>query len=389
LRCSPAEFNRFVRMRTKPGIQRGLLRAAILHVRSGRAASRSSLAAALGLAPSTAGLYVDRLISAGLMSEAGLERGSVGRPKRILSTPCGAGWFAGVEFNAERVQVVRIDFAGERIGANVKHLPDDVDAETVLRSIHAAIALLAKGTKEPLLAIGVGAPGIVDPAKGVSEHYPLIADWGRVPIGELVGRKFDVPVTVENNLRAIAHAERWFGGGRTLEDYVILGPRSGFGVALVQGGRVLRGAHHAAGEIGYLRGVLNQGDSELQTRLSASAVWRRLAGVGERARLPEDLRARLATMADSTGEAWDGVVDDYAQVIGCLQLLVDTGVFFLHGPLTALGTRFCTAVDGAARARYPSLADETFQIVPSSLGDDAGALGAASLAMESWAPEEQ
>jgi predicted NBD/HSP70 family sugar kinase len=375
-------------MRTKPAIQRDLLRAAILQVRRGRAASRSSLAAALGLAPSTAGLYVDQLIAAGYVSEAGLERGSVGRPKRMLNTRSGAGWFAGVEFNAERVQAVRVDFSGKLVAAQARPLAEDGDADAALRVITTAIGMLAKGTREPLLAIGVGAPGIVDPATGLSEHYPLIANWDRVPLGDLVGRKFEVPVTVENNLRAIALAERWFGGGRELDDYVVLGPRSGFGVALVQGGRVLRGAHHAAGEIGYWRGVFGREDAELQARLSASAVWRRLAGVGERARLPEDLRARFATLAQVEGEAWEGVVSDYAQVIGCLQLLFDTEVFFLHGPLTALGARFCGAVEAATRARYSALAQEPFKIVPSILGDDAGALGAASLAMESWTPAE-
>jgi predicted NBD/HSP70 family sugar kinase len=192
---------------------------------------------------------------------------------------------------------------------------------------------------------------------------------------------------VENNLRAIALAERWFGGGRKLDDYVILGPRSGFGVALVQSGRVQRGAHHAAGEIGHwLWGLSGGKNPELQQQLSAPAIWRRLSGASERAELPEDLRAAFASLANVSAPSWNEVVADYARVVGCLQLLLDTDVFFLHGPLTALGQRFCDEIAHATRELLPSLKDCTFRIIPSSLGDDAGALGAASRAMEGWSP---
>jgi hypothetical protein len=80
------------------------------------------------------------------------------------------------------------------------------------------------------------------------------------------------------------------------------------------------------------------------------------------------------------------VISDYAKAIGCLQLLFDTECFFLHGPVTSLGDRFCAEVVAAVRATMPALAESPLRIVPSALGDDAGALGAASLAMESWVP---
>ncbi len=84
--------------------------------------------------------------------------------------------------------------------------------------------------------------------------------------------------------------------------------------------------------------------------------------------------------------AWQEVIADYATVIGSLQLLLDTECFFLHGPLTSLGERFCAGVVGEVRATTPALAEAPVRLVPSALGDDAGALGAASLAMESWVP---
>lgn len=375
-------------MRKNSAIQRDLLGAAVLHLRSGRAVSRSSLAAALGLAPSTAGLYVDQLITDGYVDESGLEQGPLGRPKRRLATQPGAGWFAGVEFNAERVHVVSVDFSGQRAASDSRRLPEDADTRSVLQAIKSLVAALAKNAQGPLLAIGAGAPGVVNPQAGVGAHYSFIPDWRNVPLADLLRERFDVPVTVENNLRAIALAERWFGGGRDLDDYVVLGPRSGFGLAIVHGGQLMRGTHFAAGEIGRWPwdGADGRAKGELHDALSAPAVWRRLANVTSRARLPENLREALAGFAEERGAAWDAIIADYAKTIGRLQLLFDTHCFFLHGPLTSLGHRFCSEVTAAAQVMMPSLADATLRLVPSILGDDAGALGAASLAMESWAP---
>jgi len=375
-------------MRTSPAIQHDLLGAAVLHLRSGRAASRSTLAVALGLAPSTVGLYVDQLIADGYVDESGLEQGPLGRPKRRLATQRTAGWFAGVEFNAERVQAVSVDFSGQRVAALSKWLPDDADTRTVLNAIKALLAGLEKNAQGPLLAIGAGAPGVVDPRAGVGAHYAFIADWRNVPLAESLRERFEVPVTVENNLRVIALAERWFGGGRDLDDYVVLGPRSGFGVAIVHGGQLMRGVHFAAGEMGRWPWAMGEGRpaGELHDALSAPAVWRKLAGATPRARLPEDLRVALVKFTDATGTAWDEIIGDYAKAIGCLQLLFDTECFFLHGPVTSLGERFCVEVVAAVRATMPALAEAPLRIVPSALGDDAGALGAASLAMESWVP---
>jgi hypothetical protein len=74
-------------------------------------------------------------------------------------------------------------------------------------------------------------------------------------------------------------------------------------------------------------------------------------------------------------------------VLASLQLLLDTAVYFLHGPLIALGERFCRSICNAIPDFAPSLQGREFKLIPSLLGDDAGALGAASLAMEQWQPD--
>ncbi|OYW76329.1 MAG: hypothetical protein B7Z37_09200 [Verrucomicrobia bacterium 12-59-8] len=376
-------------MRKNPIVQRETLAAAVLQVRSGRATSRTTLAKALGISPSTTGLYVDHLIAEHYLNESGLNQGPMGRPRRILTTQAQAGWFVGVEFNAHRIQAVGVDFSGGLKTTVELLLPAEVLAEQVIKSILDCVAKLAVTMQGPLLSVGIGVPGLVDAQAGVGLYYAFIPDWKQVPLVEKIGSRLNVPVILQNNLRAIALAERWFGMGHGLNDYVILGPRSGFGVAIVQGGRVIEGAHHAAGEVGRWPWPLMHGaggGQELHHALSAPATWRRLAGVGGQGMLPEDLRAGLSALAGSAGPEWDAVCADYARVIGLLHLVIDTGVFILHGPLTMLGERFCHSICEVACAQMPALRGAGLKVVPSTLGDDAGALGAASLAMEAWEP---
>jgi predicted NBD/HSP70 family sugar kinase len=220
-------------------------------------------------------------------------------------------------------------------------------------------------------------------------HYAFIPDWKNVPIAKALRDRFNAPITVDNNLRTIALAEKWFGGGRDLDDYAILGPRAGFGMAMVQRGRLTSGAHHAAGEIGLWPwpSTAKGKDKELHDALSSPAIWRRLAGVSAQAKTPANLRAALAPFANATGARWDEIIADYARVLGCVQLLLDAEVYFLHGPLTALGARFCESIAASASHLIPALAASPLKIVPSTLNDEAGALGAASMAMEAWMPD--
>ena len=363
------------------------LAAAVLLIRSGQAASRRTLADLMRLSPTTAGFYVDHLIRSGHLCESGLEQGKMGRPKRSLSLVAEAGWFAGIEFNAGRIQIAAVDFSGQLITSRAHPLSADINATQVMAQIATLITAMARKTPGPLLGIGVGAPGVVDPLLGLGLDYAFLTGWKNVPISSRLATRFKVPVTLENNLRTIALAERWFGGGRQLEDYVILGPRSGFGIAIMNQGRLLRGSHHAAGEIGRWPWPPGQPGGEVHDALTAPAVWRRLSGASPRTRQPANLQTALQAFSSESGPVWQQIITDYACIIGQLHLLLDAQAYFLHGPLTALGSRFCQDISAATIRLMPALRTIPPQILSSSLGDEAGALGAASLAMEAWKPD--
>lgn len=358
----------------------------VLHIRRGQATSRRLLADFMNLSPTTAGFYVDHLIETGLLRESGLERGKMGRPKRTLSTVAEAGWFAGVEFNADRIQMAQVAFSGDVLRTETVGLSREANASQVMTHIGTLLANASRHSNKPLLGIGIGAPGVVDPIQGLALDYAFIPQWHNIPIKQRLEKRFKVPVTVENNLRTIALAERWFGAGRQMDDYVILGPRSGFGIAIITRGQLLRGHHYAAGEVGRWPWPQAQQTGQVHDSLTAPAVWRRLSGVEPGTRQPTDLRQAFQSLDAKASPAWLAVIADYAQVIGQLHFILDAEAYFLHGPLTALGVPFCQAISYQICHVMPALKTTPPRVMPSDLGDEAGALGSASLAMESWKP---
>lgn len=336
------------------------------------------------------GIHVEELARRGILTESGVERGLSGRPKRILKLISGMGWFAGVEFTGGLLQAVRLDFAGKVQKTLLEPLPEQISATEVVNRLIQAVNKLREDAQGLLLGLGVGAPGFVNPASGEVVYSLFQPDWNNIPLAETLRQKLRVRVTVENNLHAITLAEQWFGDGRDEQDFVVVRARNGFGLGVVKEGRLLPGAHHATGELGLLPwplvGAAN--GTHVHDVLAARKVWARLSGVSSIDDAPSDLYRALSEHADAQGAEWESVVTDYARVLGIAQLLLDARVYFLHGPLRALGERFCDAIVARSLELAPALQHCPIQLRPSRLSEEAGALGAASLAMEAWNPDE-
>lgn len=336
------------------------------------------------------GIHVEELVRRGFLTESGVERGPTGRPKRILKLIASMGWFAGIEFTGGRLQAIRLDFAGKVQRAIVEPLPEKISATEVVNRLIEAVNKLREDAQGLLLGLGVGAPGLVNPASGEVVYSLYQPDWNNIPLADILRQSLRVRVTVENNLHAITLAEQWFGDGRDEQDFAVVRARNGFGLGVVKGGKLLPGAHHATGELGLLPwplvGAAN--GNHVHDELAARKVWARLSGAASIADAPLDLHNGLLAYADAHGAEWEAVVTDYARVLGIAQLLLDARVYFLHGPLRALGERFCDEIVVRSLELAPALRYCPIDLRPSKLGKEAGALGAASLAMEAWNPDE-
>lgn len=376
-------------MRHKTAFQKNLIAECILHLRSRRADSRSSLSRAMGISPSSAGQHVDQLTAKGFVTESGYGIGKIGRPHRLIHLHPEAGWFAGIEFHAQRVRAVSVDFTGKVITRQYRPLPENPGMADVRQAVGGVLAELTTEVGTPLLAVGLGVPGIVNSQARLALRYSFIRDWKNIRVEDILHVPAGVPVMLDQNLRAIALAERFYGLQARLKNYVVLGARSGFGAAIVQDGQLSAGSRHSAGEIGLwpwpLHGA-NGSTQELHHALSAVSTWRRLSGAAETATPPDDLEEAFSKLAAAPARLRKEVAADYGRVIGCMQLMLDPEVFIIHGPLIHLGMEFFRDITASAERMMPILRSVPMRIEPTELGDEAGPLGAACLAMENWQP---
>ena len=130
----------------------------------------------------------------------------------------------------------------------------DREPQAVLPSITALVEELlteAEGLGVQVRGLGIAVSGDVDRAEGVVRYSPFL-EWRDVPLADIAGAATGLPVTVDNDVRALTVAEQWFGAGVGLSDFALVTVGAGIGCGLVVHGRVVSGAHGVAGEIGHL-----------------------------------------------------------------------------------------------------------------------------------------
>ena len=124
-------------------------------------------------------------------------------------------------------------------------------ADGVLTTAGLVFEALQTGIGTPLTGrVGVGVPGLVDVERGVLRHaVNLGVDGHDLPLRDLLAEQLGVPVVLENDVNAAALAARALVGS---DDVVYLSVGTGLAAGLVIDGRLRRGEHGAAGEIGHV-----------------------------------------------------------------------------------------------------------------------------------------
>ena len=385
-------------------------------VRAAEGISRVELARKLRLAPSTAGIYVERLIKEGYLEESDKAARDNGRPPVLVRLNPERGEFVGVDFEARNIMAVAVDFSDKPLRNAHLQIAESDSVEQVTRKIEQAIRKVMPPDENQLLAIGVGVPGLVDSAKGVALHYEYISQWKNVPLAATLRKKFGVPVFIENAIRTMALAELWFGQGLGVGDFLCIGIRSGIAAGMVLDGRLYSGGMHAAGELGRWRCPVlspkvadwfkadNDDGSpfgpELQEVASVRAIQRALARAmasGQRSLLrgspnpiPIDDLVRAVQQRDPLALL---IVGEVAKCLGWaisqLLLTIDPVKIMLAGPLTMLGEHLLEPLRAVSDSLTPADNQRTAEIKNSTMGDFIGALGAAALAVHQWKPARE
>lgn len=383
-------------------------------VRARGGISRVELAREMRLAPSTVGIYADRLLREGFLLEAETPgRETAGRPPTSLLLNPDGGRFIGVDLEARSLMTTLVDFSQQPLRqAHTAIRPSD-SAAKILAKIEEAIDETVAGDARPVLGIGLGVPGTIDPVAGLAIRYELIRGWSDIPLGPRLAQRYGVPVFLENNIRSLAMAEMWFGGGRGLRNFVCVGIRSGIAAGVVAGRRLIHGSQHRAGEIGHWVCPVPTGfaDEHLSER-DPSWSWPMEARLERVASVPAVLAAAQRGMEQGETTSLDSTrgeltIDDVAAAVRGgdafalslvravgrvhgwvahqLNELFDPEKIIFAGPLADLGEPFLVTIRETAR-QLDSTGREPV-IAQSTLGRYGGAVGAAALALDQWRPK--
>ncbi|MFF5537720.1 ROK family transcriptional regulator [Streptomyces cinerochromogenes] len=207
-----------------------------------------------GLSRPTVADLVDRLTSAGLITvvgESGAQRR--GPNARLYGIVADRAHLAALDVRTEGVLVLVSDLLGRVLTEASAPIGGDTGTGPAVEQAVAAVENAAKEAgADRLHTVGIGAPGLIDPATGDLRDSAGLPAWHRSLAATLVDRLPGARVTVENETNLAALAEQREGAARDRDTFVLLWLGHGVGAAVVLDGTLRRGASGGTGEIGFL-----------------------------------------------------------------------------------------------------------------------------------------
>jgi glucokinase len=309
------------------------------------------------------------------------------------------GLAIGIDVGGTKTNAFRVARDGAILVRHRERTPADDPQATIQTLITLARAALSP----EVVAIGVGAAGLVDVASGTLRFAPNLA-WREVAIASRLRDAVGLPVQVDNDANAAAYAEYRFGAGRGYRHMLLVTVGTGIGGGIVSDGRLFRGAHGFASEVGHI--IVEPGGPECgcgnRGCWEQVAAGRAIGRLGREAASAPD-GAGILQRAGGDPEAVTGVVVTRAALDGdrsAIEVLAEVGrrlgegiaglvntldpqVVVVGGGAMVAGdllleparTAFSRSVEGGShRPAVP--------IVAAEMGNDAGAVGAAILALE-------
>ncbi|NJC72311.1 ROK family protein [Planosporangium thailandense] len=346
-------------------------------------ASRGELAARCALSRPTAFAAVDRLMSLGLVAQAGQRAGGPGRTATLYDLDPRVGLIAGVDIGGSNTRAAVCDVRG-RVLAETRVTTDANGGGAVARQSARLVAgLLAKVEPDaPLLVTGVSVPGVVDPRNGTVSLAPNIGQREPYDLLTLLTERLGTTVLIDNNVNLAALGEQRQGAARELETFVVVSVGAGVGAGIVHRGTLLRGARGAAGEITLapLRTPPHVPDSDVDDA-GALALLRAAADRDDwKVRAPGtvlELFELAAAGEPPAVELVEGECQRVGEIIATLCAVVDPEAILLAGGLG--GNRLL--LEGAVRVARRFVSDLP-PVLPSKLGERASLVGAIGMASE-------
>ncbi|MEU9508992.1 ROK family protein [Micromonospora sp. NPDC048170] len=271
----------------------------------------------------------------------------------------------------------------ERHATDAGRGPDAV-VDTVL-AVAEGLAGKARADGLDPVAAGIAVPGVIDEARGIAAWSANLG-FRDVPLRDLAHERLGLPTALGHDVRAGGLAEARLGAGRDAGHVLFVAIGTGIAAAHVVGGTAATGAHGAAGEIGHIQvrpGGPRCGCGRpgcLEAVSSAAAIGRRYSALAGVPATAAEVAERAAAGEPLAADVWREAVEALADGLAAGQALYDVQTVVLGGGLTRAGALLFDPLRAALHERMTFHREP--RLVAAALGDEAGCLGAALLALD-------
>jgi glucokinase len=277
--------------------------------------------------------------------------------------------------------------------------PASEGVEAVINTLVATIEQVLDDGESPA-CIGIGAPGPLDPSRGVIINAPNLPGWEDIALADRIQEHFNTPVVLGNDANVAALGEWRYGAGQGVSNLIYLTISTGIGGGIIVDGRLLIGENGLGAELGHVTIDPNGPicacgqPGHIEALASGTAIATRAAELleaGQESSLMPYWKSGSVTARQVGQAAEEGdplalrIVEESGHMIGHyladLTHIFNPKIIVLGGGVSQIGELLFRPIRAAVKqyAMSPEY-HQQLEIVPASLGDDAGLIGAMVLA---------
>ncbi len=309
----------------------------------------------------------------------------------------------GIDFGGTNFKVALVAEDGRVLVKSSAPTDTTATPESVIAQVaNLAESLLDDGhiARENVVGAGLGSPGPLDFDRGMVIHSVNLPTWENVPVRDLLAKRLNLPVALDNDANAAAFGEYWAGAGKGGGDFVMLTLGTGLGAGVVLGGKILHGHYDNAGELGHMivvPGGLPCGCGQrgcVEQYAAAATVARRVHRAIEEGEdsllspmVKEGVSIDAKTVVEAMGKGdavckriWDEACTYLAIACVNIQHAFNPESIVLGGGMAEAGDVVLDPVRSHFARNTWRLESDRPHIRLAALGYDAGVIGAAGLA---------
>ncbi|MCU6735103.1 ROK family protein [Diplocloster agilis] len=251
-------------------------------IATGNEISRIELSKQSGLTKMSVTNIISEFIDRHLVRETGSDRAvTPGRTPIYLDISPDAPKVIGVLINRDSCSAVLCDLKLNMLALKTAEI-SHCDSSRLLDILFGLVDKVKEKTSDPIAGIGIASLGPVDTVNGIILNPTNFYGISNIPIVRIFEKCYGVPTYLDNNYDCAALAERFYGIGRSYEDFIFLGVTNGIGSGIISGGQLYHNAAGYGSELGHtsidyngnLCACGNRGC--LETYASASIIQRQL-----------------------------------------------------------------------------------------------------------------